>query len=255
LPSVPVCIAPPPLSLPPSFSQCSLWSRHQSCSEQDLLQPSSSYSLQLNRSASDNQLDRPSISLGFSLPQDTLFGFYRQAGSNVFLSKNSLHAIKVDKLEGSALVYSALPLSGVAEFEVRMVDYYHGIRGSIRLGLMQRPACHGNDELSMPKPSEHRDNSCMWFRSSFKPRTEFQNNLGGSLHMLRFYGTSDLGELQQGDRVGLQLTAQGHLSFFVNGLNQGVAAEGVYRQHWDVYCFVEMTEGCEAIEVTRASEE
>ena len=55
--------------------------------------------------------------------------------------------------------------------------------------------------------------------------------------------------------MGLQLTAQGHLSFFMNGLNQGVAAEGVYQEDWDMFCFVEMTEGCEAIEVTRASEE
>ena len=208
--------------------------------------------LDLSRSASDNRLDRPSIPLGYSLRNDIQFGFHRQAGVNIFISNNSYQAVKVDKKEGSSLTYAALPFKGVVEFEVRVADYYQGIRGSIRLGMMRRPVCHSTSQVGIPKHSEHRDNSCMWFRSSFKHKTEFQNNMG-SLHLLRFYGRSDLGELQQGDRVGLQVTADGDLSFFMNGLNQGIAAEGIYRMDSDLFCFVEMMEGCEAIEVTRAS--
>ena len=223
----------------------------QTTSDHDLHR--TSYSLDLTRSASDNRLDRVmAMQTCFSLQDEVLFGFHRQAGNNVFISKNSLQAVTVDKKEGSSLVYAAVPFRGTVEFEVRLVDYYYGIRGSIKMGVMRRTMCRSTSQVGIPKQSEHRDNSCVWFRSSFKHRTEFQNNFG-SVHMLRYYGRTDLGELQKGDRVGLRVSLDGELSFFVNGSSQGVAAEGIYREGCDMFCFIEMVEGCEAVEVTRAS--
>lgn len=157
----------------------------------------------------------------------------------------------VDEKQGPGLVYAAIPFRGAAEFEVKLLDYNIGIRGSLKLGIMQRKMNQSSSQAAIPKLSEHRDNSCIWFKSIFKQKTEFQNNMGG-VHMLRHYGWVNLDELKKDDRMGLQLTLDGDLSFFVNGISQGLAAECIYKEGYDVFCFIELVEGCQAIEVTRA---
>ena len=35
-----------------------------------------------------------------------------------------------------------------------------------------------------------------------------------------------------GDKLGLKLNRSGELTFFVNGISQGVAAENIYAKEW-----------------------
>jgi hypothetical protein len=184
----------------------------------------------------------------FSLNKGIQFGFHREAWENVFISQTSNRAMIVDQGRGSGIAYSARPLQGVSEFEVRLLEYAGGIRGSLKLGVMRRKA---NGCVAMPRLSEHRNNSCMCFHSRFKEKTEFQNNLG-AVHVLQFYGIVNLCDLRENDRFGLQVSAQGDLSFFVNGVSQGVAVRRVYEVGFDVYCFVELMESCRMVEITRA---
>ncbi len=189
----------------------------------------------------------------FTLPEYIQFGFHRQAGDNVFVSRSTQRAMTIDQNSGSGVAYSALPLIGHTEFEIRLLDYSGSKHSSLKLGLMRRRADAHASLASIPRPSEHRDNSCVWFKSRFKKKSEFQNNFG-TVHLLRYYGFVDLYDLRQEDKMGLQLSAEGNLSFFVNGVNQGVAAQGVYQPGFHVYCFVELVDGYKAVEITRAGE-
>ena len=187
----------------------------------------------------------------FVLDKDIQFGFHRQAGNNVFVSRSSHKALMVDVACGPALAYGAIPLSNMAEFEVRLLDHSsRSIRGSLKMGVMRRKL-KNSPLASIPKLSEHRDNSCMCFKSKFKEKTEFQNNLG-YIHLLKYYGLVDFCKLQENDCLGLQLSPEGDLSFFVNGINQGVAAHDVYQDGYEVYCFIEMVEGYKSVEIIRA---
>ena len=187
----------------------------------------------------------------FTLPQNIQFGFHRQAGDNVFISRSTQRAMIVDQHCGSGIAYSAIPFSSHVEFEVRLLDYSGCTRSSLKLGLMRRPVNAPASLVSIPKPSEHRDNSCVWFRSKFKRKSEFQNNFG-SIHLLRYYGFVDLCELRHEDKIGLQLSEEGNLSFFVNGVSQGIAAHGIYQPGYKIYCFVELVDGYKAVEIIRA---
>ena len=186
----------------------------------------------------------------FVLKEKVQFGFHRQAGVNVFVSRTSHRAMSIDQACGAGLVYTARPLRGEVEFEVRLLDYSGSYKGSLKMGLLRRRVTTPSFSLSIPRPSEHRDNSCVWF-SRFKRRTEFQNNLG-AVHLLRYYGLVDLCELREDHRMGLRVSSQGELSFFVNGMMQGVAAHGVYQSGYEVYVFLELVEGYRAVEITRA---
>lgn len=155
----------------------------------------------------------------------------------------------IDTAIGSGIVYGAEPLRGMAEFEVQLLDYAFSLRGSLKFGIMRHKI--PTSAAGIPKLSEHRNNSCMWFRSRFKEKTEFQNNLG-RIHLLRFYGSVDLCELKENDCIGLQVRTNGDLVFLVNGVSQGVAAHHVYKEGYQVYCFLELVEGYKSVEVTRA---
>lgn len=201
---------------------------------------------------SDDQLSQEwSDEMTFTLDKVIQFGFHRQAGDNIFVSRTSHRAMTVDQASGSAIVYTALPMRGMAEFEVRLLDYAASLRGSLKMGLMRRKSNGHVSTKGLPKLSEHRDNSCMWFKSRFKDKTEFQNNFG-TIHVLRYYGSVDLCDLRQDDHLGLQLSSEGDLTFFVNGMSQGVAAHRIYQPGYDVYCFLELVSGYRAVEITRA---
>ena len=187
----------------------------------------------------------------YLLNKEIQFGFHRKARENIFVSQNSYTAMIVDQTSGTGIAYTARPLQGMAEIELRLQEYMGGPRGSMKLGLMRRPlTCHTSSP-SVPRLSEHRDNSCVWFKSRFKRRTEFQNNFG-SVHLLRYYGSVNLCDLRQDDHFGLQVSVDGDLSFFVNGVSQGVAARQVYEEGTEVFCFVELVQGYGAVEITRA---
>ena len=67
------------------------------------------------------------------------------------------------------------------------------------------------------------------------------------------YGKQSLDELQRGDRLGLQLTRNGILTFFINGRPQGVAASSVYsKKDCYVYVVVDHYANCKSTRITRA---
>ena len=67
----------------------------------------------------------------------------------------------------------------------------------------------------------------------------------------RMYSSTNLENLREGDRLGLRMSHDGVLTF-VNGKSQGVAAQGVYQEGYDLYAVVDVYGQCEAVRITRA---
>ena len=57
----------------------------------------------------------------------------------------------------------------------------------------------------------------------------------------REYGEFNLDELNEGDRIGMMRKSNGNLHFYINGLDQGVAATKVPQQMWGVVDLYGMT--------------
>lgn len=57
----------------------------------------------------------------------------------------------------------------------------------------------------------------------------------------REYGDFNLDELAEGDRVGMMRKPDGNLHYFINGLDQGVAAQRVPTPVWGVIDLYGMT--------------
>ena len=68
------------------------------------------------------------------------------------------------------------------------------------------------------------------------------------------YGYVDLDDLREGDTVGLHLSHNGVLEFFVNGENQGIAAKNMYTRNTDIYAVANHRGQCVATVITKASE-
>ena len=165
----------------------------------------------------------------------TDFGFHSVTGVNIVIFEQGHYARRVnpDYLPGSngCMVYSAVSINhcGTFMFEVVIAEYNdRESRESIRVGVMRRPSGTELKQSDVPRLSSGCANHCVW------RNFEVWNMLSGEL-ITTDYGLIGLHTLQEGDRVGVQLLSNGDLSFFVNDVNQGVAARGVLKEGYSVY--------------------
>lgn len=211
--------------------------------------PTRIYHYSRNQSAEALQ-DLESPSKTFILPQTVQFGFHNVCSDQVRIADNGLSAEKKDPNLHYAhgVVYSAMPLKGTAEFEVTMTDYGTGWSGTLKLGVAKYKAGRSVQVNRVPRYSPEAANHCVW--SSDKIHNRLKSNQNGTPE--RQYGMKDLDALREGDRLGLRLSHDGKLMFFVNGKSQGVAAEKVYEKGHDVYVVVDHYANCKATVITRA---
>ena len=182
----------------------------------------------------------------FVLPKTIQFGFHPVCSHQMRVSEDGITAEKKDPASYYAhgVVYGAKPLRGTAEFEVEIISYGTGWSGTLKLGVMR---CKSGGELLMkdiPRYSPEGNEHCVW--SSEK----VHNKLVGSSE--KPYGFVNLDELRAGYRVGMRLSHDGVLVFFVNGRSQGVAAEGIYKKGYDVYPVIDHYANCKATRITRS---
>ena len=133
------------------------------------------------------------------------------------------------------VVYSASPLNGTVEFEVKITSYGTPWSGNIKIGVAKFRV--GKSIAEVPRYSPEAPGHCVWSSDTLYK--------GGAEE--RQYGSIDLDSLREGDRVGLSLSHDGKLTFSVNGQSQGLAAQGVYEQGYDVYAVVDLYGNCRAI--------
>lgn len=184
----------------------------------------------------------------FILPDNIDFGFHPVTGTNAILSKDGFEVRRrdPDNIPDDAVVYGAKPLTGMAEFEVEILKYKTRVwGGTLRIGVMWCSAGTNIVKSNVPQESERGANHCVWWDNRLYDR------FGGNV-VTRKYGLVDLYNLDRGDRVGMRLTPNGDLVFFVNGVRQGIAALGVHKVGYDVYPVVDVSTRCYAVKITRA---
>lgn len=193
------------------------------------------------------QQDSPSKT--FILPQTVQFGFHDVCSEQIRIADNGLKAEKKDPSLHYAhgVAYSALPLRGTAEFEVAMTDYGTGWSGTLKLGIAKYKTGGSVQMNKIPRYSPEAADHCVW--SSDKVHNRLRSNQNGAEKQ---YGAMDLDVLREGDRLGLRVSHDGILTFFVNGKCQGVAADKIYEKGHDVYVVVDHYANCKATVITRA---
>ena len=193
----------------------------------------------------------------FVLRSAVEFGFHSVHDSNIKLSSNGLLAERINpsRTHCGGVVYGAKVLRGTTEFEVEITSY-DGTKwtGTLKLGVMQCKAGSKIKHSDIPKFSPGTTNYCMW-HTNWGPNEVDNKLVGYSGPTRKKYGSANsvnLKNLRKGDRLGLRVSHKGVLTFFVNGKSQGVAAQGIYQDGYDLYPVVDVCGQCEAVRITRA---
>ena len=177
------------------------------------------------------------------------FGFHSVHGRNIKLSKNGLLAERKYPFHtyDGGVVYGANVLRGTTEFEVKITSYGAKWAGSLKLGVMQ---CKAESTIKLSDIPQTSSGTNMYCISSVD---QVNNKLvGHSGPTERMYGPTNLENLREGDRLGLRVSHDGVLTFFVNGKSQGVAAQAVYQEGYDLYAVADVYGRCTAVRLTRA---
>ena len=186
----------------------------------------------------------------FAPNKDIQFGYHRTSGKQIRITSNGLGAEKMDPdgLPYDGVVYGALPLKGLAEFEVKMVSYGAHWLTTLQLGVMRyKKGVPIESSPSIPGNSYKAKYHYMWAGQTFI------NNLITPGEQTN-YGYVNLKDLCEGDCVGLHLSQDGVLEYFVNGESQGIAAKNIYTKDTDVYAVVDHCGHCVATVITKAGE-
>ena len=143
------------------------------------------------------------------------------------------------------VVYGEKPLRGTAEFEVELVSYGTGWSGTLKLGVMRCKTGNAITDKTIPRYSPEGTHHCVWSSDKLHNRLT-------DCFTEQHYGLVNLDDLRAGDKLGMRITHEGTLEFFVNGKYQGVAAEKMYQRGYDVYAVVDHYANCKATKITRA---
>ena len=177
------------------------------------------------------------------------FGFHSIHGCNIKFSKYGLLAERIypsDTFNGG-IAYGAKVLSGTTEFEVEITSCKTNWSGTVKLRVMQCKAGSKIEHSDIPQYSLDVKFYCMW--SSHRV---FNKLVGYSGPIEREYSSTRLENLHEGNRLGLRVSYDGVLTFFVNGKSQGIAAQDVYQEGYDLYPVVDVYGRCTAVRITRA---
>ena len=162
------------------------------------------------------------------------------------MSDDGRSAQGIDPLSCSAIVLSSVPLRGLCEFEVKLL-YASMFRGNFMFGIVcSEKAGTSINSTHFPIIATKFDNCCVWDRNTISIREN-----GRTVKRQRYQ--YDLNYLRKGNTVGLQITKEGILSFYLNGSCKGVAMKGVYdKSNMEVYAVVDHYGGGDSTEIVRA---
>ena len=179
--------------------------------------------------------------------EDIQFGYHSASGRQIRITNDGLRAERKGPhtVADDGVAYGARPLKGLAEFEVKIVSYWAKCASSIQLGVMR---CK-KGALIEPGTSiyQHAVNHCVWGGQQL-----FNNLVTPS--KTSDYGYVELGDVHVGDCVGLRVSEDGSLEFFVNGKSQGIAIRNIYTRKSDIYPVVDHRCDSAATVITKAGE-
>ncbi|XP_043229650.1 neuralized-like protein 4 isoform X2 [Amphibalanus amphitrite] len=157
--------------------------------------------------------------------------FHSRHGSLVLLTAQERSAERRRPLDefNNGVVLTHRPLRDDELFEIRIDRLVDKWSGSIEAGI----TTHCPDTLKIPATMTNlRTGTIMMSGSGI-----LTNGKGTR----REYGTFNLDELKEGDRIAMMRRSNGTLHFFINGLDQGVAATNAPPTVWGVVDLYGMT--------------
>ncbi|XP_037089582.1 LOW QUALITY PROTEIN: neuralized-like protein 4, partial [Pollicipes pollicipes] len=171
----------------------------------------------------DNRCDAPDVA-------DRLH-FHGRHGALVLLTRDDRTAERRRPLDefNNGVVLTHRPLRDDELFEIRIDRLVDKWSGSIEAGI----TTHCPDTLKIPATMTNlRTGTIMMSGSGI-----LTNGKGTR----REYGTFNLDELKEGDRIAMMRRSNNTLHFFINGLDQGVAATNAPSTVWGVVDLYGMT--------------
>lgn len=150
--------------------------------------------------------------------------FHSKTGSLVHLSNEARTAERIRPLDefNNAVVMTHRPLQDDELFEIRIDKMVEKWSGSIEVGI----TTHDPNIIAFPGTMTNlRSGTIMMSGCGI-----LTNGKGTR----REYGQFNLDDLQVGDRIGLTRKKNQDLHYFINGIDQGVAASNVVQCVWGV---------------------
>ncbi|KAL0277171.1 UNVERIFIED_CONTAM: hypothetical protein PYX00_004538 [Menopon gallinae] len=157
--------------------------------------------------------------------------FHSRCGTLVKLSCNGRTAERRKPLDefNNGVVMTHRPLRDNELFEIRIDRLVDKWSGSIEVGV----TTHNPSKLEFPATM-----------TNMKSGTTIMSGCGiltNGTGTRREYGEFNLDELREGDRIGMMRKSNGNLHYFINGLDQDVAAKNVPETVWGVVDLYGMT--------------
>ena len=170
-------------------------------------------------------------------------------GCHVIVSDNGQTATKNKPRENYAggVVYSDRPLGGICEFEVELTSYGTGWSGNLKLGIALFEAGNSltDKNSKAPRYSPEANDHCVWCDDKIFDKIQYKKER-------KFGKEKRLDDLREGDKLGLQITKDGVLAFYINEEYQGVALTDVYKPGYDVYAIVDLYGNAISVNVSKA---
>ncbi|XP_076270318.1 neuralized E3 ubiquitin protein ligase 4 isoform X2 [Rhynchophorus ferrugineus] len=186
--------------------------------------------------SSSNSLDiRMDMNVSVNIPEDSArldkMRFHERCGSLVKLSNNNRTAERRRPLDefNNGVVMTNRPLKDGELFEIRIDRLVDKWSGSIEMGI----TTHNPNSLVFPATMTNMRSGTIMMSGC--------GILTNGKGTRREYGNFNLDELSEGDRVGMMRKPNGNLHYFINGLDQGIAAQRVPSTVWGVIDLYGMT--------------
>lgn len=157
--------------------------------------------------------------------------FHPRCGILVKLSCNNKTAERARPLDdyNNGVVMTHRPLYDNELFEIRIDRLVDKWSGSIEVGV----TTHNPATIRFPSTMTNMDSGTIMMSGC----KVLINGHGTCVE----YGNFNLDELREGDTVGMMRKGNGKLHYFINGIDQGVAADKVEQQVWGVVDLYGMT--------------
>ncbi|CAH2034233.1 unnamed protein product, partial [Iphiclides podalirius] len=157
--------------------------------------------------------------------------FHPRCGILVKLSNNNKSAERARPLDdyNNGVVMTHRPLYDDEIFEIRIDRLVDKWSGSIEVGV----TTHNPATIRFPSTMTNMDSGTVMMSGS----KVLLNGHGTCME----YGNFNLDELREGDTVGMMRKSCGHLHYYINGIDQGVATDNVDQHVWGVVDLYGMT--------------
>ncbi|XP_015908035.1 neuralized-like protein 4 [Parasteatoda tepidariorum] len=159
-------------------------------------------------------IEREYLTFGFTRPPDKL-RFHEHCGTMVRLSNDNRSAERRTPIDefNNGVVMTHRPLLDNELFEIRIDELVNKWSGSIEMGV----TIHNPDNLEFPATMTNLTSGTIMMSGS--------GILTNGKGCRREYGEYNLDDLQEGDRIGLAIKSDRKLYYYINGYDQGIAAE------------------------------